>query len=72
MAQARGYDETTKASAILDRLTEDFGRGHGMALPHVVKTDAAMSDQHLRSEGTHRGESNVLHRDGIAARREDP
>jgi len=70
MASARGYDETTKAGTIVDWLKEDFdiGRGHAMALVHVIKNGPQISDKHVGTDGVHRDESNVLHLDGIAAR----
>jgi uncharacterized protein DUF4287 len=70
MARARGYDETTKAGTIVDWLKEDFdlGRGHAMALVHVIKNGPEISEKHVDTDGVHRDESNVLHLDGIAAR----
>ena len=71
MAKARGYDETTKAGEIVDWLKEDFdlGRGHAMALVHVIRNGPQISDKHVGTDGTHRDESDVLYLDGIAARR---
>jgi len=71
MATARGYDTTTKAGSIVEGLKEDFdlGRGHAMALVHVIKNGSQISDQHVGTDGVHRDESNVLHIDGIAFRR---
>ncbi len=70
MARARGYDESTTAGAIVDWLKKDFdlGRGHGMALVHVIKNGPQISDKHVGTDGVHRDESDVLHLDGIAAR----
>jgi uncharacterized protein DUF4287 len=70
MAHARGYDETTKAGIIVDWLKEDFdlGRGHAMALVHVIKNGPQISDKHVGSDGVHRDESDILYLDGIAAR----
>ena len=72
MAKARGYDETTKAGEIVDWLKEDFdlGRGHAMALVHVIKNGPQISDKHVGTGGTHRDESDMLYLDGIAARRD--
>ena len=70
MATARGYDETTKAATIVAWLKEDFdlGRGHAMALVHVIKNGPQISDKHVGSDGVHRDESDWLYLDGIAAR----
>lgn len=67
MAIARGYDKTSKAGTIVEWLKEDFdlGRGHAMALVHVIKNSPQISDQHVGTDGVHRDESNVLHIDGI-------
>jgi len=70
MASARGYNENTKAGEIVDWLKEDFdiGRGHAMALVHVIKNGPQISDKHVGTDGVHRDESDVLLLDGIAAR----
>lgn len=69
-AHARGFGADTKAGEILAWLADDhgLGRGHGMALVHVIKNGAGISDQHVGSTGVHRDETNVLRLDGIAAR----
>ena len=69
MARERGYDETTKAGTITDWLKDDFdiGRGHAMALVHVIKNGPQISEKHVGTAGVHRDESNVLNLDGIAA-----
>ena len=70
MAEHRGFGETTKAGEIVDWLKEDFGlgRGHAMALVHVIRNGPAISGKHVGSNGVHRDESDVLYLDGIAAR----
>ena len=70
MARARGYDETTKAGIIVDWLKDDFelGRGHAMALVHVIKNGPQISDKHVGTDGVHRDGSDRLYLDGIAAR----
>ena len=45
-----------------------LGRGHGMALVHVIKNGPETSDRHVGSTGTRRDESAVLRLDGVAAR----
>jgi hypothetical protein len=67
MAKERGYDAPdTKAGTIVDWLKQDFGlgRGHAMALVHVIKNGAQISDKHVDSKGVHRDESNTLRLDG--------
>jgi hypothetical protein len=66
-AKQRGYDAPdTKASTIVDWLKEehDLGRGHAMALVHVIKKGPEIGDKHVGSGGTHADESNVLDLDG--------
>ncbi len=67
MAKEKGYDTPgTKAGTIVDWLKQDFGlgRGHAMALVHVIKNGPQISDKHVASEGPHRDESNTLRLDG--------
>ena len=70
LAHARGFGADTKAGDILAWLKADFdlGRGHGMALVHVIKNGPGIKDTHVGSTGTHRDESEVLRLDGVAAR----
>jgi hypothetical protein len=56
MARAKGFtDPKTKAGDILAWLQEDFGlgRGHGMAIVHVIKHGDAVDAKHVNSGGTH-------------------
>ncbi len=67
MAKAKGFDAPgTKAGSIVDWLKQDFGlgRGHAMALVHVIKNGAQVSDTHVGSDGVHGDESNTLRLDG--------
>lgn len=70
LAHARGFGADTKAQEFVDWLKEDFGagRGHAMALYHVLKNGPQISDKHVGSTGTHRDESDVLRLDGKANR----
>lgn len=70
LAHAQGFGPDTKAAPILAWLKADFdlGRGHGMALVHVIKNGAQIGDKHVGTSGTHRDESNLLRLDGLAAR----
>lgn len=70
LATARGFGPGTKAGPILEWLAEDLGlgRGHGMALVHVITTGPAISGKHVGTTGSHRDDSAVLRLDGVAAR----
>lgn len=70
-AHERGFDDpATKAATILAWLKEDYGlgRGHGMALVHVIKNGATIDAKHVGSSGPHRDESDLLWLDGKANR----
>jgi hypothetical protein len=70
-ARERGLDSpTTKAGEIVTWLKEDYGlgRGHAMALVHVIRNGTAISDKHVGSDGTHRDASAELWIDGKATR----
>lgn len=66
----RGYGATTKAGVVLEWLKDDYdlGRGHGMALYHVLKNGTAISDKHVGGTGAHRDASATLRIDGLANR----
>ena len=67
MAKEKGFDATdTKAGTIVDWLRKDFGlgRGHAMALVHVIKNGEQISDKHVGSAGPHRDESDTLRLSG--------
>jgi len=71
IAHERGYDDpSVKAGVILAWLAEDYGvgRGHGMAMVHVIKNGPGIGDKHVGSTGSHRDESNVLWLDGKASK----
>lgn len=69
-AHARGYDTSTKAGEILEWLKTDYelGRGHGMALVHVIKNGPTISEKHVGTDGVHRDESVELWLDGKATK----
>lgn len=69
-AHARGYGADTKAGEIVTWLADEYGlgRGHAMALVHVVKNGPGISDKHVGTTGTHRDDSDVLRLDGLANR----
>jgi hypothetical protein len=70
-AVAKGYDDpSVKAGTIVAWLAEDYGlgRGHAMALVHVIRNGPAIGDKHVGSTGTHRDESATLWLDGRATK----
>ncbi|NLF03457.1 MAG: DUF4287 domain-containing protein [Actinomycetales bacterium] len=70
-AKAHGYDDpSVKAGEILEWLKTDYGlgRGHGMALVHVIKKGPKIDAKHVGSSGSHRDELDTLWLDGKASR----
>lgn len=66
LAAEKGFTKDTKLGEIAAWLKEDFGLGHGhaMAMTHVIKKGAKISDKHVGSDGVHRDESDTLRLDG--------
>ena len=67
LAKAKGFDDPAiKAGEIVDWLKADFdlGRGHAMALVHVIKHGDTINDKHVGSGGAHSDPSNQLKLDG--------
>jgi len=63
IAHEKGLDKPgVKAGEIITWLAEDFqlGRGHAMAIVHIIKNGAQISDKHVGSAGSHRDESTTL------------
>ena len=67
---AKGFDESTKATPIIEWLKEDYGlgRGHAMAIVHVIKNGAQIDAKFVGTTGTHRDESDTLWLDGRATK----
>lgn len=67
IAHSKGFTADTKAGEIIEWLKNDFdlGRGHAMAMVHVIKNGPTISDTHVNSKGTHNDESNTLRLDGL-------
>jgi hypothetical protein len=67
LAGEKGFTGETKAGEIVAWLKADYelGHGHAMALVHVIKNGATISDKHVGSDGTHADPSNTLRLDGI-------
>ncbi|MDF2736065.1 MAG: hypothetical protein K0S97_2689 [Chloroflexota bacterium] len=69
LAHDKGLDgPDVKAGAIVDWLKADYdlGRGHAMALVHVIKNGPKIDSRHVDSGGTHRDPSDMLWLDGKA------
>jgi hypothetical protein len=66
LAHERGFDEATKATPILEWLKADYGlgRGHGMAMVHVITKGPQISAKHVGSGGAHADATDVLWIDG--------
>ncbi|MCS3491277.1 hypothetical protein M2368_000249 [Arthrobacter sp. JUb119] len=71
IAREKGLSqEGVKAAEILAWLKEDYqlGRGHGMAMVHVIQKGPTIASKHVGSGGKHNDESDVLWLDGIATK----
>lgn len=71
LAKERGFDAPdVKAGTILEWLKADYdlGRGHGMAMVHVIKKGPQIDSKHVGSSGSHRDESDMLWLDGVATK----
>lgn len=69
LAHDRGFDDpATKAGAIVDWLKADYGlgRGHAMALVHVIKNGDKIDPKHVGTDGSHNDPSDTLWLDGKA------
>jgi hypothetical protein len=69
-ATSLGFGADTSVGEITTWLADAYGlgRGHAMALAHVVKKGPQISDKHVGSSGSHRDDSTTLRLDGIARR----
>lgn len=65
-ARAKGFGADTKSGEIVAWLADDYGlgRGHAMALVHVIKHGAKISDTHVDSGRVHSDPSDTLKLDG--------
>lgn len=71
LATERDYHRPgVKAGTILEWLAQDYGlgRGHGMALVHVITKGARIDAKHVGTTGSHRDASDTLWLDGKATR----
>ncbi|TQL02557.1 DUF4287 domain-containing protein [Cellulomonas sp. SLBN-39] len=75
LAQAteRGFGPGTKAGPVVEWLAAEhgLGRGHAMAIVHVVTKGDRIASTHVGTSGTHRDASDRLWLDGVATRPAD-
>ena len=70
-AIARGYQQPgVKAGVIVQWLADEYGlgRGHAMAMVHVITKGPQISTKHVGTDGVHRDETDTLWLDGIATK----
>ncbi|SCG43984.1 protein of unknown function [Micromonospora echinaurantiaca] len=70
-AKQRNFDAAdVKSGVIVDWLKSEYGlgRGHAMALVHVIKKGPTISTKHVGSTGVHRDATDTLWLDGKASR----
>lgn len=70
LAKEKGFTSVTKTGEIVTWLKQDFdlGHGHAMALVHVIKNGAKISQKHVGTATTHSDPSDTLRLDGIKNR----
>jgi hypothetical protein len=71
IARTKGLDQPgAKAGDVVAWLKEDYdvGRGHAMAMWHVIKNGPGIGTKHVGTGGTHSDESDTLWLDGKATR----
>jgi hypothetical protein len=70
LAHEKGFDESTKATPIVQWLADDYGlgRGHAMALVHVITKGPRISAKHVGTDGTHSDPNDHLWLDGVATK----
>ncbi|WEK12653.1 MAG: DUF4287 domain-containing protein [Candidatus Microbacterium phytovorans] len=70
LAAERGFGPGTKAGEIIAWLGEEYGlgRGHAMALVHVITKGSKIDAKHVGSGGVHADASDTLWLDGKASR----
>jgi Domain of unknown function (DUF4287) len=61
---------SVKAGEVIEWLKTDYGlgRGHAMAIVHVIKHGDKIDAKHVGSTGTHRDETDTLWLDGKATK----
>jgi hypothetical protein len=71
LAAQKGFSgPSVKAGEVIEWLKTDYGlgRGHAMAIVHVIKHGAKIDAKHVGSAGTHRDETDTLWLDGKATK----
>ncbi|WP_150307498.1 DUF4287 domain-containing protein [Planctomonas psychrotolerans] len=70
LAHARGFGPDSAAGPILAWLSEEYGlgRGHGMAMVHVITTGDRIDGKHVGTGGTHSDPKDRLWLDGAATK----
>jgi len=71
LGRERGFDQPgVKAGAIVEWLAADYGlgRGHAMAIVHLLQKGTTISEKHVGTDGVHRDESTELWIDGAASK----
>lgn len=68
LAAEKGFGAGSKSAPIVEWLAADFGlgRGHAMALVHVITKGPQVPSKHVNSGGTHSDPSDTLWLDGKA------
>lgn len=66
LATEKGFGPGTKAGEIISWLADDYGlgRGHAMALVHVITKGPKIDAKHVGSGGVHADASDTLWLDG--------
>jgi hypothetical protein len=71
LAAQKGFvGASVKAGPVIEWLKTDYdlGRGHAMAIVHVIKHGDKIDAKHVGSTGTHRDATDTLWLDGKATR----
>lgn len=70
IATQKGITADSKAGEVVTWFADDYGlgRGHAMALWHVIKNGPTISTKHVGTSGTHRDDSDTLWLDGKATK----
>jgi len=70
LAAAKGFDSSTKATPIVQWLAADYGlgRGHAMALVHVITKGPQIGAKHVGTGTAHSDPSDTLWLDGKASK----
>ncbi len=66
LAAQQGFDESTKATPVLNWLKQEYGLGHGhaQAMVHVILKGPKIDPKHVGRGGAHGDKSDTLWLDG--------